>query len=139
MMLLMVIFAAVKHRNVLKGDEIKALNDACRPWREQIVWPLRSLRLRLRAGPSPAPSAQTEQFRGKVKAAELAAERLQNQLLAEKLPLGPPTTKAPTSEQLRALLIEVVALFAGTRGEKLNGRLASSIDAIVGTTIPDAS
>jgi len=60
MMLLMVTFAAVRHRILLTQKEIKALDDSCRPWREQIVWPLRTIRAGLKNGPLPAPSSETD-------------------------------------------------------------------------------
>ncbi len=56
MLLLMAAFAAVKHRLLLTADEIRALDEACRPWREQIVRPLRAVRSGLKTGPRPAPS-----------------------------------------------------------------------------------
>src|SRR6516164_1782208 len=86
MMLLVIAFAAARLRILLTPAEIHELDEACRPWREQIVWPLRAIRSGLKSGPLPAPSSDTEQFRSKVKAAELAAEQLQNKLLAEHLP-----------------------------------------------------
>src|SRR5580692_6487910 len=75
MLLLTTTFAAIKHRLLLAPDEIGALNEACRLWREQIVWPLRAIRSGLKTGPQPAPSEATEQFRSQVKALELAAEK----------------------------------------------------------------
>jgi uncharacterized protein (TIGR02444 family) len=137
MLLLMVTFAAVKHRHLLTCEEIKSLNDTCRPWREQIVWPLRKMRVGLKAGPSPAPGEATEEFRSKIKAVELAAERLQNRLLAESLPLGPPDKEPITPERLRAAVIEVVAIFSETEG--LSARLSSSIDVVVTAAIEQAS
>ena len=77
MLLLMATFAAVRHRILLTPDEIRALDEACRPWRVQIVWPLRAIRTGLKTGPQPAPSEATEPFRSQVKALELAAEKLE--------------------------------------------------------------
>jgi uncharacterized protein (TIGR02444 family) len=128
MMLLMGTFAAVKHRILLTPEEINALDDACRPWREQIVWRLRAIRTDLKSGPRPAPNIETEQLRSKVKAIELEAEKRQNQLLAECLPLRTSAQPHVTAEQLRAVLVNIVSLFADRRGTKPN--LASSIDAI---------
>src|ERR1700744_5128306 len=90
MIFLMTVFAALRHRVLLTPAEIRELDEDGRPWREQIVQPLRALRTRLKTGPLPAPSRATEPFRSTIKAAELAAERLQNQLLAERLPLRAP-------------------------------------------------
>jgi uncharacterized protein (TIGR02444 family) len=139
MMLLTTTFAAVKQRLLLAPDEIRALNEACRLWREQIVWPLRAIRSGLKAGPQPAPSEATEQFRSQVKALELAAEKLENKLLVECLPLRPPEKETVRPEQLRTVLENVVSVFAEGRGAAPKASLLSSIDTIVEAAIPAAS
>ena len=131
MMLLMVTYAAVRHRIWLSPTEIRQLDEACRPWREQIVRPIRAIRSELKTGPLPAPNSETEQFRSKVKAIELAAERLQNQLLAERLPLRPPQQDAVDPNDLRSVLRAVVTHFLETRESKPIADLLPSIDAIV--------
>lgn len=138
MLLLMVTFAAVKHRILLAPGEIKALDGVCRPWREQIVWRLRDVRTGLKTGPQPAPSSETEQFRSQVKALELAAEKHENRLLAEHLPLKPPEKETVKPEQLRAVLNDVVMLFAERRETQRNASLSSPIDTIVESAIKDA-
>jgi uncharacterized protein (TIGR02444 family) len=139
MLLLTANFAAVKHRVLLTAHEIRALDEACRLWREQIVWPLRAIRSGLKAGPQPAPSEATEQFRSQVKALELAAEKLENKLLVECLPLGPPEKETVRPEQLRTVLENVVSFFAEKNGTTAKAKLASSIDTIVEAAIVDAS
>lgn len=139
MLLLMATFAAVKHRTLLTADEIGALDEACRPWREQVVGSLRTIRGELKTGPLPAPNDETEQLRSRVKALELEAERLQNQLLAECVPLRPPGQEAMRPGQLRAVLNDVVMYFADRRGTKANANVSSSIEAIVGAAMQDAS
>jgi uncharacterized protein (TIGR02444 family) len=139
MMLLTTTFAAVKHRLLLAPDEIRALNEACRLWREQIVWPLRAIRSGLKTGPQPAPSEATEQFRSQVKALELAAEKLENKRLVECLPLRPPEKETVRPEQLRTVLENVVSVFAEGRGAAPKASLLSSIDTIVEAAIPAAS
>lgn len=138
MMFLMIVYAAVRHRIFLTPSEIRELDEACRPWREQIVRPLRVIRSGLKTGPLPAPNSETEQFRSTIKAAELAAERLQNQLLAECLPLRPPERDAVGPEELRSVLRNVVSLAL----EKRNGRQIadhlSAIDQIVEAATHDA-
>jgi uncharacterized protein (TIGR02444 family) len=139
MLVLMVTFAAVKRRTLLTPDEIGALDEACRPWREQIVRNLRTIRTVLKTGPQPAPSDEAEQLRSRVKALELEAERLENKLLAECLPLRPPGQEAVRPEQLRTVLNEVVMRFADQRGTKTDASFSSPIDAIVGAAMQDAS
>ncbi len=131
MMFLVIACAAVKHRILLTTAEIRELDEACRPWREQIVRPLRAIRLGLKAGPRPAPNSETERFRSKIKAVELDAERLQNQLLVECLPLRPPEQDAVGPDKLRSVLRRVVTHFLERRGDQPIADLLSSIDKIV--------
>ena len=137
MMFLMILFAAVRHRVLLTPSEIGELDDACRPWREQIVQPLRVIRGRLKTGPLPAPNGETEPFRSTIKAAELAAERLQNRLLAERLPLRPPERDILAPEDLRSVLRSVVMLALEKRPGKPLSDLHSSIDAVVDAAMRD--
>jgi len=139
MLLLMATFAAVRHRNLLTAVEIEALDKACRPWREHIVGRLRAIRTELKTGPKPAPGEATEPFRAKIKALELEAEKLENRILAECLPLKPPGQAKVGPEQLRAVLDNIVMHFAGTRDARPNTRLSPSIEVIVEAAIQDAS
>jgi uncharacterized protein (TIGR02444 family) len=138
MLLLMVTFAAVKHRTLLTPEEIAALDAACRPWREHIVRNLRTIRRELKTGPQPAPSSETEQLRSKIKALELEAERLENRLLANRLPLRPPGDEMVRPEQLRAVLDEVV-MCSDRRRTKAGASLSSSIEVIVRAAMQEAS
>jgi uncharacterized protein (TIGR02444 family) len=137
MMSLMIIFAAARHRVLLTPSEIRELDEACRPWREQIVHPLRAIRTRLKTGPSPAPGSATEPFRSTIKAAELAAERLQNQLLAERLPLRAPERDIVTADDIRSVLRSVVTLALERRPGKPLSDLLSAIDVIVGAAMQE--
>lgn len=139
MLLLMAAFVAVKHRILLAPDEIKAMDEACRPWREQIVWRLRAIRAELKTGPQPAPNNETGQFRSKIKALELEAEKLENRLLAERVPLGHAGKDAVKPEQLRAVLDRVVAHFAGGRKASPNAGLSSPITIVVEAAMRDAT
>jgi uncharacterized protein (TIGR02444 family) len=136
MMLLFTAFAAVRHHVFLTTSEIRDLDEACRPWREQIVQPLRAIRGRLKSGPLPAPGSETEPFRSTIKAAELAAERLQNWLLAERLPLRP-EREAVDPQDLRSVLSGVVTLALARCGSEQTSDLRSSIDAIVEAAMQD--
>jgi uncharacterized protein (TIGR02444 family) len=131
MMSLMIVFAAVRHRVLLTPSEIRELDAACRPWREEIVQRLRAIRTRLKTGPSPAPGSTTEPFRSTIKAAELAAERLQNRLLAERLPLRAPECDTVAAEDIRSVLRSVVMLALEKHPGKQLSDLLSPIDVIV--------
>jgi uncharacterized protein (TIGR02444 family) len=135
MLLLMTTFAAVKHRNLLTPSEIETLDKTCRPWREQIVGRLRAIRTELKTGPKPAPSEATEPFRAKIKALELEAEKLENRILAECVPLKPPGQAKIGPEQLRAVLDTIVMHFAGKRDALPETRLSPSIEVIVEAAI----
>jgi uncharacterized protein (TIGR02444 family) len=137
MILLMVTFAFARHRILLTPAEIGELDEACRPWREQIVRPLRAIRSGLKSGPRPAPSSETEPFRSKVKSLELEAERLQNRLLADNLPLKP-GKDVLSPQDLHAALASLVALFLERRGNGPIADFLSLIDLIVATTMQGA-
>jgi uncharacterized protein (TIGR02444 family) len=138
MLLLMTAFAAAQHRILLTPDEIREMDATCRPWREQIVRKLRTIRTELKAGPRQAPGEATEPFRSKIKALELEAEKLQNRLLAECLPLRPEQERVKP-EQLRSLLNDVVMHFAGQQGSKPDAGMSSPIGTIVAAAIREAS
>ncbi|MGA9953690.1 MAG: hypothetical protein WBQ22_10700, partial [Bradyrhizobium sp.] len=75
----------------------------------------------------------TEPFRSQVKALELAAEKLENRLLAECLPLRPAEKETVTLEQLRTVLERVVAHFV----KRQRVQLSPPIDKIVEAAIQD--
>jgi len=143
MMLLFVAFAAVKHHTLLSPAELREFDGVCRPWREQVVWPLRTIRSGLKKGPLPAPSNETEQFRSKIKAAELDAERLQNRLMTKLLmkhlaERGAPKQLAIDADELRSVLRSVMMLFLEERGNKPDGELVRSIDEIADAAMQGA-
>jgi len=131
LILLMTAFTAVRLGILLTPAEINELDKACRDWREQIVRPLRTIRTGLRTGPAPAPGSETEQFRSKVKAIELDAERLQNQLLAASLPRRPAKPQDVNADELRSVLRDVTTLFLEKHGSKPSTDLISAVDTIV--------
>jgi uncharacterized protein (TIGR02444 family) len=137
MMALMTVFAAVRYRVLLTPAEIRELDEACQLWREQIVHPLRAIRTRLKSGPAPAPGSATEPFRSTIKAAELAAERLQNQLLAERLPLRAPERDIVTADDIRSVLRSVVTLALERRPGKPLSDLLPAIDVIADAAMPE--
>ena len=80
--LLMSLLAARWHRRPIERDEVEQAEALARPWREDVVAPLRRVRSRLKSGPAPAPSPGTDALRNEIKAAELRAERIEQQALA---------------------------------------------------------
>jgi len=67
----------------LEADEAQAAVAAVILWQRDVVETLRGLRRRLKTGPAPAPSPQTEALREAVKASELAAEKVEQDTLQE--------------------------------------------------------
>ncbi len=134
MLLLAVAFAG--HRgNPLASSDIKEMDEACRPWREQVVRPLRALRIALKAGPQPAPNAGTETLRNQIKASELHAERLANDLLASWLQRRAGKRRVVTPDELHASLCDVVTLAAQTPEGISIGGLVPAIE-IIAAAVP---
>ncbi len=131
MLLLTVAFAAIDRGLLLSPAEIKELDTACRLWREQVVQPLRALRTALKSGPSPAPSVATERLRSQVKASELVAERVQNDLSAEWLWKNATAGHVTTREDIRTALCDVIALALQQRKSGQIADTSSAIETIV--------
>jgi uncharacterized protein (TIGR02444 family) len=130
MLLLTVAFSC--HRGIpISSADIAAMDESCRPWREQIVKPLRALRTALKSGPRPAPNAVTEILRNQVKASELLAERLANDLLAAELQSRAGAPRPVTADERRAALRQVVDLaLPGPRPMRIDD-FASLIEVLV--------
>jgi hypothetical protein len=92
------------------------MDAACRPWREQIVLPLRVLRTTLKTGPAPAPGGGAERLRSSLKAAELSAERLQNELLAGWLANRTPRPRIAERAEIIAALHALVRFASQSQG-----------------------
>ena len=107
-MLLLAVAFAWRRGIALSAADITAMDAACRPWREQIVRPLRALRIALKAGPEPAPNAATETLRSQIKASELHAERVANDLLASWLQQAAIASRTIAADELHAALRQVV-------------------------------
>jgi uncharacterized protein (TIGR02444 family) len=95
----------------LTGAELAAAASATDAWRREVVQPLRAVRRRLKNGPSPAPNSASDLLREQVKAAELEAERQQQEML-QTLPHRQRTETAPET----ALVANIALLLpAGNR------------------------
>ena len=78
-------------------------------WQQQIVTTLRVIRRQLKTGPRPAPTIATESLRDKIKSAELAAEKIQIDLMQDAID-GLASTDGPAGrDQLLSVLTMVVA------------------------------
>jgi uncharacterized protein (TIGR02444 family) len=78
-------------------------------WQQQIVTALRVIRRHLKTGPRPAPTTATESLRDKIKSAELAAEKIQIDLMQDAIDRLASTAGPATRDQLFSVLTMVVA------------------------------
>ena len=101
-----------------------ALQDLAGNWQQQIVTALRIIRRHLKTGPHPAPNTATESLRDKIKSAELAAEKIQIDLMHEARPA--------TRDQLLSVLTMVVSAH---REQELNAAENQSIALIADSMI----
>jgi len=79
-LMLCAVFACLQGKNI-SDEDLTQLHNLASPWQSDIVQSLRRIRTRLKAGPPPAPNAVTEDLRNKVKAAEIAAEKIQLEMM----------------------------------------------------------
>jgi uncharacterized protein (TIGR02444 family) len=101
-LLLFLLWHAAQRRRVAAAD-IAALEQKIAPWREASVIPLRAVRRALKTPPALVEAPAAEGFRTRIKAAELEAERLQQEamyalvrggLLGEEAPSGADAARA---------------------------------------------
>lgn len=131
MMLLMATFAGVRRGIALMPADVAAMDAACRDWRERIVRPLRALRTILKSGPAPGPNEQTEKLRSSIKAAELSAERLQNEVLAQWLAELPPQSGAVQRNDIISALRAMIDLALQAHGGAPSAAQCSLVELIV--------
>ena len=89
-LLLFLLWRADEGRSLL-ADDVKALDEKVRDWRNLAVIPIRNARRKLKNARTLIEGGQQEAFRTKIKAVELEAERLQQQALydlSRSAPLG---------------------------------------------------
>ena len=79
-LMLCAVFACLQGK-AISDEDLTQLQDLAGPWQSDIVQTLRHIRTQLKTGPKPAPNAVTEDLRNKVKAAELAAEKIQLEMM----------------------------------------------------------
>lgn len=134
MMLLVVTFAAAQRRILLTVPDIKEMDNECRPWREQVVRPLRALRTALKSGPAPAPSEATDSLRSQIKASELIAERLENDLLAAWLQGRVSQDRRLAREAIGGVMRDVVLQALGEERHHQIGSLQAAFDTLLSAT-----
>lgn len=100
-------------RQEVGAADITAARALVADWHNEVVKALRTVRRRLKTGPSPAPDDRTTKLRAQVQAIEIAAEIIELEELGT-LPAGP---LAPLETDAAALactaMAQVVVAFAG--------------------------
>lgn len=79
----MLLFSAwlAKHSAALTDAELLRIDELVAEWRNEVVRPLRVIRRRLKGGPFPAPTKETETLRNGVKGLELGSEKIELAML----------------------------------------------------------
>ena len=108
---LFALFIARTHRVAVDGQDLADLDAVIADWRREVIWPLRSLRRRLRSGPCPAPAAATQALLQRIKAAEIDAEQIELAVLAQQF-YRRPRAANPAGLDVTAILERLVAFFA---------------------------
>jgi uncharacterized protein (TIGR02444 family) len=111
-LLLFLLWHATQKR-ALSTAEISELEGRIAPWRNMTVVPLRSMRRALKSPPALVGGAAAELFRTKIKAAELEAERLQQEAMHE---LAVPSLLGNDAVSLEAAARANIAAYAALCG-----------------------
>jgi uncharacterized protein (TIGR02444 family) len=98
-------FAQVERGITLDAQDLATADQLVQGWRTEVIQPLRRVRNRMKAGPSPAPSPATEGLRNRIKAAELEGEQVALALLAAWLDTRPARAPDPLTEKNVALAV----------------------------------
>jgi uncharacterized protein (TIGR02444 family) len=111
-LLLFLLWHAV-HKRALSTPEISELEARIAPWRNTTVVPLRTMRRALKSPSALVGGATAELFRTKIKAAELEAERLQQEAMHE---LAVPSLLGKDAASLEAAAGANMTAYAALRG-----------------------
>lgn len=131
----LVLFAAwlgVRGR-LLDPAEMREASAAVAAWQCEIVARLRTLRRRLKEGPPPAPSAETEKLRAAIKSSELCAEQLEQQVLESWAKAR--LTTVPNVDPLRAASSNVLLALRCNRPDVTEAEVAGPINVIANAAV----
>jgi uncharacterized protein (TIGR02444 family) len=95
------------HRRAITPAEMAEAAAKIQDWHAEIVRPLRSVRRRLKSGPSPAPSEISESLRARLKCVELEAERIELATLETLAAIGQTRDSGHDGESLENLRVAV--------------------------------
>ena len=101
--LLLAAYVGAVRRQTITAEQLASARALVDSWRDEVVRPLRGVRRRLKSGPAPAPSPQTDEMRGKVAKAEIAAEVIELDVLGSWVEgLDGPPGSQPSAELVTA-------------------------------------
>jgi len=130
-LLMAVWMAACKHRALDEADARRARLRVL-DWHQEIVRPLRAVRRRLKHGPRPAPSDETNRLRAELQKLEISAELIeldQLEMLAEEMPMR--ESAGTLRDNAVAGMLAVVAAFASRPADEQERDAMSTIVAAV--------
>ena len=109
-------FACLQGKRIT-AEDLQHLQTLASPWQTEIVRALRRIRTQLKTGPHPAPTAATDELRNTVKAAELAAEKIQLEMMqvwADALPAASVQAGAPSLSAMIDSITRIVTASSPT-------------------------
>jgi uncharacterized protein (TIGR02444 family) len=112
---LYMLFLATQHRRV-DSPTLRRIDVVVASWQSSVITPLRSVRRHLKAPIGPFATAVTAPLRAEVQRIELAAERLQQEILEQQVPAAAMPADTGTCV---ALARDNLAAYAGHLGVRL--------------------
>lgn len=133
--LLLCVWLGASGRGTLTVDRLKAVLAEVRPWQTDIVQPARAMRRRIREGDwRTAPPEVVEAVRRRIAEAELAAEHVEQLMLASRWPL-PGDRDRPPHQRLRAA-VGNLGVYAVCLGVTPDARDRESLLPLVAAAFP---
>lgn len=117
-LLLAVLFGRISGRE-LDPAAIRALDDACASWRDEVVRPLRNVRTKMKSHPWMAAMPRVPSLRESIKASELNAERIEGEMLEGLLKAFPLAAAGCTVPALAGLAADVLDISAPERSQRI--------------------
>jgi len=124
-MLLLCCWLGATGRGRLDDEDLARLADACRAWQDEVVAPLRRARRWLGAPPPAFSPQRAGALRAAIEAAELEAERIEQEALALAIPRQPVRHDAARRARDTAASLDAYLAFIGARpGEAVESAVA---------------
>jgi len=128
--LLLFLFWLASDDRQLSAEDVKLLDDNVRDWRDLTIVPIRDTRRKLKGAATLVESGKQENFRNRIKAVELEAERLQQEALYEFAKSGPLGTPASSPAAARGNVAAYEKVLAVDFSKSAVDRLLQAFDAL---------